>query len=104
AVLVLVLSILSTSAGANEICNVNALVTSTFGKDGPLQGCEQGDIAHFQVDTTLVAWSNIVARYCDFDRQILVEHQPGGNIDHVVCSYKWKWAKDVTMDKHPDSQ
>lgn len=104
AVFTLCIHLVPAEAHAEDVCNVDKLVTGLIGKDGPLSRCNPGDIAHFQIDSNMVAWSNVAARYCDFDRQVLIELQPGGNLVHVVCSYKWKWAKEVTMEKHPDAQ
>lgn len=87
-----------------EVCNVGGLVETTLGEDGPLKGCNAGDTAHFQIDTSRVAYSSIVARYCDLSSSVVIEKHPDPKVQltHVVCRYQWKWGKQVTMQKHPD--
>lgn len=87
-----------------ELCNVMGLISTLFGKDGPLIRCREGDIAHFQVDKTLVSPASVAARYCDFSFQILTDTLPNSPTIHLVCRYKWKWAKEVEMTKHPDAR
>ena len=87
-----------------EICNVSSLISTFVGKDGPLKGCRKGDIAHFQIDKTQVPPATVAARHCDFTHQIMVDTIPRNKIAHLVCKYKWKWAKQVDMLKHPDAR
>jgi|GEM_PF-2744660 len=88
---------------AQDICNVSELIKEMSGKDGPLNLCSEGDIAHFQVDPEWVPYSSVAARYCDFSSEILIEAAPSGSPVHVVCVYQWKWAKHVTRKPHPDA-
>lgn len=87
-----------------ELCNVGGYIQANIGKDGPLKGCNVGDTAHFQIDISRVAYASIVARYCDLAASVVVERHPDptSSIVHVVCRYQWKWAKEVTKEKHPD--
>jgi hypothetical protein len=89
-----------------DYCNVAELIETTIGVDGPLKGCNPGDTAHFQIDTRHVAYSTVVARYCDLSASVVVEPHPDPRnwLTHVVCRYQWKWAKQVTRQKHPDSK
>ena len=87
-----------------ELCNVMSLISSFQGKDGPLDRCREGDIVHFQIEKALVPIGAVAARYCNFDQEILVDTLPNSTISHLVCKYKWKWGKDVKMEKHPDAQ
>lgn len=89
-----------------DLCNVDGLIETTIGLDGPLTGCNAGDIAHFQINTGRVSYSTIVARYCDLTASVVIEPHPDpkNQLTHVVCRYHWKWAKQVTPQKHPDSK
>ena len=69
---------------------------------GPLKGCVKGDTIHFQIYGTKVPYSSIVARFCDLDKTVSVENYK--KYTHVVCSYHWKWAKQVTRTVLPDSR
>lgn len=75
------------SAKQIDMCTV-PLITTLFGKDGPLNGCRPGDVVHFQIDTSKVAYSAVAARYCDMRETVLVERQ--SNLTHLVCVYLWK--------------
>jgi hypothetical protein len=86
-----------------ELCDVMGQITAFFGKDGPLNNCREGDIAHFQIYKTLVSPATVAARYCDFKHQVLTDTLPNSKIAHLVCKYKWKWGKQVEMKKHPDA-
>ena len=87
-----------------ELCNVIIIIESLYGKDGPLNRCRIGDTVHFQINKTLVSPASVAARYCDFNFQILTDTLPNSPTAHLVCKYKWKWAKDVEMKKHPDAR
>ncbi len=87
-----------------ELCKVMVFIETLFGKDGPLKGCRDGDTAHFQINKTLVSPASVAARYCDFNFQILTDTLPKSGLTHLVCKYKWIWAKQVEMEKHPDSR
>jgi hypothetical protein len=91
-------------AHPEELCNVMGLISTLYSKDGPLNRCREGDIAHFQIDQSLVPVATVAARYCDFSSQILTDTLPDSKTAHLVCKYKWKWAKQVEMNKHPDAK
>ena len=103
AVMLGVLAYPALAAKQTDVCNIDKQVTQMFHKDGPLKGCNTGDIAHFQIDRTLVSPATVAARYCDFSSEIIVDTIASNNVAHLVCRYKWKWSKSVTMQKHPDT-
>jgi hypothetical protein len=88
------------------LCNVAGLIETMAGADGPLKGCNEGDTAHFQINTRLVVYSSIVARHCDLTASVVVELHPDKSnpLTHVVCRYQWKWAKHAAKQRHPDSR
>lgn len=94
----------TTGTQAQEVCNVTGLISTIFGTDGPLKNCNEGDVAHFQIDVALVPPATVAARYCDFDHQIFTDIPLEAGTGHLVCKYKWKWAKQVEMKKHPDAR
>ena len=87
-----------------ELCNVKIFIESLYGTDGPLNRCRIGDTVHFQINKTLVSPASVAARYCDFNFQILTDTLPNSGLTHLVCKYKWKWAKESRMEKHPDAR
>lgn len=89
-----------------DVCNARGLIETTLGEDGPLKGCNAGDTVHFQIDTSRVAYSSIVARYCDLNSSVVIEQHPDPKVQlaHVVCRYQWKWSKDVIRQKRPDQK
>jgi hypothetical protein len=87
---------------SNELCNVSGLYGG-LATEGPLKGCNQNDVVHFQVESRQYAYSSIVARFCNLDSEVVIEQQPGGSLVHVVCKYQWRWAKQVDLTKHPDA-
>lgn len=93
-------------AEQQDICNVQELIKAMGGIDGPLEGCRTGDIAHFQIDPKAVAYSSVVARYCSLDSTIIIEKHPTAplGIVHIVCKYRWRWAKSGTRRAHPDKK
>lgn len=91
------------TVAAQDVCKVTELITQMSTKDGPLDHCLEGDVAHFQIDPEWVPYSSVAARYCDFSREILVEVNPSGSPVHLVCVYHWKWAKQVKRKPHPDA-
>lgn len=90
-----------------DLCNVRGFIESLSTPtleplSGPIKGCVKGDAIHFQIDGTKVPYAPIVARYCDLTETVVVENF--NQYVHVVCGYKWKWAKEVTRTKHPDAR
>jgi hypothetical protein len=106
-IIILLVLFNATVAGAqskpqNELCNVSGLYEG-ISTEGPLNGCNQNDVVHFQVESRQYAYSSIVARFCSLDSEVVIEQQPGGSLVHVVCKYQWRWAKQVDLTKHPDA-
>jgi hypothetical protein len=92
-----------------DLCEVRGFVESLYTDknplkplSGPIKGCVKGDAIHFQIDGTKVPYAPIVARFCDLGKTVLVENNK--QYIHVVCSYRWKWKKQVTRTVHPDSK
>ena len=94
------------SAGKKQtdMCNVIGLIDTMLKKDGPLKGCNLGDVVHFQVAPERVSYSSVVARYCNLDSAVIVEKHPTKPLGpvHVVCKYEWHWAREVKRAPHPD--
>ena len=107
-VLLVAVVALSTQSSAQEsqqdLCRVMGVIETLINADGPLKHCRDGDVAHFQIDQTRVSPAIVASRYCDFAASIFTDTLPGNNIAHLVCRYKWKWAKDVERTRHPNSQ
>ena len=90
-----------------DLCRVQFLVDPLKYKnqqsmEGPLKGCREGDAVHFVIDATRVAYSSIVGRYCNLNKSVVTEKND--KFSHVVCSYQWKWSKDVERTLHPDAR
>jgi hypothetical protein len=103
-ILVAVPTVGQTQKMQTDLCNVRSPIAAMATTDGPLKGCNVGDVVHFQVDPQNVAYSSVVARYCSLDAAIVVEKHPTAPLEpiHIVCKYEWHWAKDVDRSPHPD--
>ena len=93
-----------------DLCEVREFVQSLYADppsppkplNGPIKGCIKGDAIHFHIDAAKFPYAEIVSRFCDLTKTVVVEQFK--NYTHVVCSYDWKWAKHVTRTVHPDSK
>ena len=92
---------LPASSQQRDLCEASYIETF-MGIDGPLKGCKTDDTVHFQIANRKVAYSSVVARYCNLQHHVSVEISPDQTVAHVVCIYQWKARKIVQRTKNPD--
>ncbi len=93
----LLLSIMLLAASASyaqektNLCTQYELIENYFINNGPIKGCKQGSILHLQIDPKNVAYSFVIARYCNFNKQIIIERHPTKKLGpvHIVCEYQF---------------
>lgn len=90
-----------------DLCQVTGFIQSLRNDrfrslEGPIKGCNKGDTIHFQVDGTKVPYASLVGRYCNLRDAVVIEKFK--QYVHIVCTYHWKWARQVEMTIHPDDR